>query len=185
MTEVAMADAENATKAKAEAVVNDEHKPIDAMNADSIDDMYLTFAVEGEDYGVVISVVTEIVGMQRIMGIPDVPHYIKGVINLRGKVIPLMDVRLRFGMPDKEYDERTVVIVLDVGDAPMGLIVDRVSEVVEIPSDRIDRKGFSNADGRSVVAGLGRIDERVAIILDEALLVSDVEFELPKSISNS
>ena len=57
--------------------------------------MYLTFAVDGEDYGVAISVVTEIVGMQRIMGIPDVPHYIKGVINLRGKVIPLMDVRLR------------------------------------------------------------------------------------------
>lgn len=182
MTELAMADADTATKANAAAAQNDDRETMEGTTADSIDDMYLTFAVAGEDYGVVISVVTEIVGMQRIMGIPDVPHYIKGVINLRGKVIPLMDVRLRFGMPDKEYDERTVVIVLDVGDAPMGLIVDRVSEVVEIPKDRIDRKGFSNADGRSVVAGLGRIDERVAIILDEALLVSDAEFELPTEL---
>ena len=121
--------------------------------------------------------------MQRIMGIPDVPHYIKGVINLRGKVIPLMDVRLRFGMPAKEYDERTVVIVLDVNDAPMGLIVDKVSEVLEITSDKIDRKGFSG-DGRSVVAGLGRIDERVAIILDEALLVSDNDIVLPSELNS-
>lgn len=164
-------------KAKAAEVV-DENATLETSDADSIDDMYLTFAVAGEDYGVVISVVTEIVGMQRIMGIPDVPHYIKGVINLRGKVIPLMDVRLRFGMPAKDYDERTVVIVLDVNDAPMGLIVDKVSEVLEITSDKIDRKGFSN-DGRSVVSGLGRIGERVAIILDEALLVSDSDIVLP------
>ena len=184
MTELATAEAEQSTKAKSAAAEQHEREAIDTDTADSIDDMYLTFAVAGEDYGVVISVVTEIVGMQRIMGIPDVPSYIKGVINLRGKVIPLMDVRLRFGMPEKEYDERTVVIVLDVGDAPMGLIVDRVSEVVEIPKERIDRKGFSNADGKSVVAGLGRIDERVAIILDEALLVSDAAVAIPMDIKN-
>ena len=93
---------------------------------------YLTFALAEEEYGVGIAAVTEIVGMQRIMSVPDVPHYIKGVINLRGKVIPLMDVRLRFGMPERAYDERTVVIVMDVGDAPIGLIVDGVSEVLEI-----------------------------------------------------
>lgn len=170
------------TKPKA-VEMSDDHGTLETSEADSIDDMYLTFAVAGEDYGVVISVVTEIIGMQRIMGIPDVPHYIKGVINLRGKVIPLMDVRLRFGMPAKDYDERTVVIVLDVNDAPMGLIVDKVSEVLEITSDKIDRKGFSG-DGRSVVAGLGRIDERVAIILDEALLVSDNDIVLPSELNS-
>lgn len=184
MTDLATATAETATKANAAAAADNDREALDPTTSDSIDDMYLTFAVAGEDYGVVISVVTEIVGMQRIMGIPDVPSYIKGVINLRGKVIPLMDVRIRFGMPEKEYDERTVVIVLDVGDAPMGLIVDRVSEVVEIPKDRIDRKGFSSGDAKSVVAGLGRIDERVAIILDEALLVSDAEVALPVDLKN-
>lgn len=151
-------------------------------NDDNIDDMYLTFKVGEEDYGVVISVVTEIVGMQRIMGIPDVPAYIKGVINLRGKVIPLMDVRLRFNMPERPYDERTVVIVLDVGDAPMGLIVDRVSEVLEIPAGQIDRHSGPAAGARSVVSGLGRIDERVAILLDEKLLVSEDDISIPAGI---
>ena len=79
---------------------------------DNIEHMYLTFSVASEEYGVGISVVTEIVGMQRIMPVPDVPHYVKGVINLRGKVIPLMDMRVRFGLEEKAYDERTVVIVL-------------------------------------------------------------------------
>ena len=163
-----------------EAVARDtESDEARAVEDDNIDDMYLTFKVGEEDYGVVISVVTEIVGMQRIMGIPDVPAYIKGVINLRGKVIPLMDVRLRFNMPEREYDERTVVIVLDVGDAPMGLIVDRVSEVLEIPASQIDRTNNGPAGGgRSVVSGLGRIDERVAILLDENLLVSDSDVSL-------
>ncbi len=156
-----------------------EADEVRTVEDDNIDDMYLTFKVGDEDYGVVISVVTEIVGMQRIMGIPDVPAYIKGVINLRGKVIPLMDVRLRFNMPEREYDERTVVIVLDVGEAPMGLIVDRVSEVLEIPASQIDRTNNGPANSRrSVVSGLGRIDERVAILLDENLLVSDSDVTL-------
>ena len=156
-----------------------EADEVRTVEDDNIDDMYLTFKVGDEDYGVVISVVTEIVGMQRIMGIPDVPAYIKGVINLRGKVIPLMDVRLRFNMPEREYDERTVVIVLDVGEAPMGLIVDRVSEVLEIPASQIDRTNNGPANPRrSVVSGLGRIDERVAILLDEILLVSDSDVSL-------
>lgn len=184
MTDVSTQDVNEPNQAQAATGMSDNRETLEGTTADSIDDMYLTFAVDGEDYGVAISVVTEIVGMQRIMGIPDVPHYIKGVINLRGKVIPLMDVRLRFAMTEKEYDERTVVIVLDVGEAPMGLIVDRVSEVVEIPKDRIDRKGFST-DGKSVVKGLGRMDERVAIILDEALLVSDADIMLPSDVNSA
>lgn len=145
-----------------------------AEPSDSIDTMYLTFPVGSELYGVSIGVVTEIVGLQRIMSVPDVPHYIKGVINLRGKVIPLMDVRLRFGMPDKAYDDRTVVIVLQVSDAPVGLIVDGVNEVLDIPANQIDRThSFSGAEGRSLVLGLGRLEDRVAILLNVNLLVED------------
>ena len=165
-------DAMTAAAARGEAAFND---------ADNVDDMYLTFALADEEYGVGIGVVTEIVGMQRIMSVPDMPHYIKGVINLRGKVIPLMDVRLRFGMNERPYDDRTVVIVLEVNDAPMGLIVDRVREVIDIPDGNIDSaNSFGSGDGRSVVSGLGRVDERVVILLDVPLLVSDMDVIAPK-----
>jgi purine-binding chemotaxis protein CheW len=153
--------------------------------ADSIDSMYLTFAVGSEDYGLTIGMVTEIVGMQRIMVVPDVPDYIKGVINLRGKVIPLMDVRLRFNMEERPYDDRTVVIVLEVNDAPMGLIVDRVREVIDIPDANIDSAhNFGGADSRSVVSGLGRIDERVVILLDVPVLVSEMDVIAPQIARN-
>lgn len=161
----------------------DQHQPMPGPQAElsePIDTMYLTFPIGDELYGVSIKMVTEIVGFQRIMSVPDVPHYIKGVINMRGKVIPLMDVRLRFGIPEKEYDDRTVVIVLQVNDAPVGLIVDGVNEVLDIPDEQIDRAhSFSNSEGRSLVKGLGRMDERVAILLDVARLVEDEEIDLP------
>ena len=110
-----------------------------AHQSESIDTMYLTFPVDAELYGVSITKVTEIVGLQKIMSVPDVPSYIKGVINLRGKVIPLMDIRLRFGLAEKAYDHRTVVIVLQINDAPVGMIVDGVNEVLDIPDAQIDR----------------------------------------------
>lgn len=153
-------------------------------DTDNIDEMYLTFALANEEYGVGIAGVTEIVGMQRIMSVPDVPHYIKGVINLRGKVIPLMDVRLRFGMPERAYDERTVVIVMDVADAPIGLIVDGVSEVLDIPPSQVDRHAqFGRSSSRPVIAGIGRVGDRVAILLDTAVLVSESDVSLPVDLS--
>ncbi len=143
-------------------------------DADTIADMYLTFDLGEEEYGVNIAGVTEIVGLQRIMPIPDMPRYLRGVINLRGKVIPLMDVRLRFGMPEREYDERTVIIVMEVDDAPVGLIVDGVREVRDIPQNQIDQRGQMGRSGtRSVIAGIGRVGDRVAVILDPSVLVSD------------
>lgn len=148
-------------------------------DSDTIDHMYLTFIVGAEDYGVSIARVTEIVGMQRIMGVPDVPDHIVGVINLRGKVIPLMNVRRRFGMPDREHDDRTVIIVLDIGNAPVGLIVDRVSEVLDIPPDRIDQSSLVGSGTRSVVRALGRLDDRVVILLDAEAMVAEGDIRLP------
>ncbi|WP_126976382.1 chemotaxis protein CheW [Frigidibacter oleivorans] len=148
--------------------------------AETISDMYLTFVLSDEEYGVGIALVTEIVGMQRIMPIPDMPRYVRGVINLRGKVIPLMDVRLRFGMPERAYDDRTVIIVMELDDAPVGLIVDGVREVLEIPPSQIDRAGqFGRVTQRPVIAGVGRVGERVAVLLDPAVLVSDAEIGIP------
>ena len=154
-----------------------------SFGTDNISDMYLTFAVGDEHYGVGISAVTEIVGLQQIMGIPDVPAFIKGVINLRGKVVPVMDVRLRFGMPERAYDERTVIIVMEVEGAPLGLIVDGVSEVLEISPDHIDTPSSFGSGRKSLVRGLGRFEDhqRVTILLDEQLLATDIEFTLPET----
>lgn len=164
-------------------------RSIDNINADlafneenNIDDMYLTFAVAGEEYGVGIGFVTEIVGMQKVMEVPDVPHFIRGVINLRGKVIPVMDVRRRFGMAETTYTERTVIIVLDINAVPIGLVVDAVSEVLEIAESQIDpppRIGASR-DGSGVIRGLGKQGDRVAILLDIDRLVSGQAVE-PRS----
>ena len=160
---------------------------IDGINADlafneenNIADMYLTFAVAGEEYAVGIGFVTEIVGMQKVMEVPDVPHFIRGVINLRGKVIPVMDVRRRFGLPETTYTERTVIIVLDINNVPIGLVVDAVSEVLEIPEAQIDPppKFGANRDGSGVIRGLGKQGERVAILLDVDRLVSEQTVDL-------
>jgi purine-binding chemotaxis protein CheW len=149
------------------------------VEADTLANMYLTFDIGAEEYGVSISDVIEIVGMQRIMPIPDLPHYLKGVINLRGKVIPLMDIRLRFNMAERAYDERTVIIVMEVDDAPIGLIVDGVREVREIGDDRIDRHAqLGKSSSRQVIAGLARMEESVVVILNPSVLVSEDDLRL-------
>jgi purine-binding chemotaxis protein CheW len=143
---------------------------------DNIEDMYLTFGVSGEEYGIGISYVTEVVGMQRIMEVPDVPNFIKGVINLRGKVIPIMDIRLRFGLVAKPYTPRTVIIVLDIDNVMIGLVVDYVREVIEIPESQIDLPSRFNEN--NVIRGFGKQKNKVAIILDIQRLVSNQAIEL-------
>jgi purine-binding chemotaxis protein CheW len=141
----------------------------------NIDDMYLTFTVAGEEYGIGIGYVTEIVGMQKVMEVPDLPHFIKGVINLRGKVIPVMDVRLRFSMDWKAYTERSVIIVLDVEGVPIGLAVDAVSDVREIPPANIDNppQFGANREGKGIIRGLGKQDDKVAILIDTPRFISE------------
>jgi len=132
------------------AVTNDDN---------NIEDMYLTFGVEAEEYAVNIGYVTEIVGMQKISEVPDVPTFIKGVINLRGKVIPVMDVRLRFGLPWLDYSDRTTIIVLDHDNTSTGLVVDRVNEVLDIAKDNIDPPPRWQSSGDSgVIMGLGKTE---------------------------
>ena len=103
-----------------------------APDEDTQKNRFLTFMVDSESYGLEISVVTEIIGIQEITKIPETPDYIKGVINLRGRVIPVMDVRLRFRKPPLEYDDRTCIVVVDMKNLSVGLIVDSVSEVLTI-----------------------------------------------------
>jgi purine-binding chemotaxis protein CheW len=149
---------------------------------DTIDNMFLTFQVEKETYAVNIARVTEIVGMQRISEIPDVPHYIKGAMNLRGKVIPVMDQRLRFEMQPREYGERTTIIVLDLEGVPTGLVVDQVADVLTIPPDKIDPPPHWLHNGRQgIVKGLGKLNDQVSIILDVPHLLYDKQIKLDTS----
>jgi purine-binding chemotaxis protein CheW len=149
--------------------------------ADDIENMYLIFDVQDEEYAVNIAYVTEIVGLQRISEVPDVPEYIKGVINLRGKVIPVMDMRLRFGLPWREYGDRTTIIVLELDNVPTGLVVDQVTDVLSIAPESITpppRWHGADEPGDTVIKGLGRRDDAgsgdagVSIILDVPRLLS-------------
>ena len=146
---------------------------------DTLKDRYLTFHLGGEDYGIEIRHVTEIIGIQKITDIPDLPDFIKGVINLRGQVIPTLDLRLRFGLPAKDYNERTCVIITRMNDVPVGVIVDTVNEVVSIPLEQIAppptvQKGLAHR----FIEGLGRVGDSVKIILNAEKLLHDDELEL-------
>jgi purine-binding chemotaxis protein CheW len=146
------------------------------LEEDDSQNVFLTFEVAGETYAVNIGYVTTIVGMQRISEIPDVPGFIKGAMNLRGKVIPVMDLRLRFGLPWREYDDRTTIIVLDLKELSTGLVVDKVSDVAHIPPEKIGPPPRWHSGGeRGVIFGLGRMDDRVSILLDVNRLVIDEE----------
>ena len=144
-------------------------------NEDTQKDKYLTFHLAGEDYGIEILYVTEIIGIQNITEVPDLPAFIRGVINLRGKVIPIMDIRARFGLPDREYDDRTCIIVVNIDGTEVGLVVDEVSEVADIPAANVEpppRTGKSA--GGQYIQGMGKIDKAVKILLDvNELLFND------------
>mgnify|MGYP003596611465 CR=1 FL=1 len=119
-----------------------------------------------------------IIGIQQITDVPDLPEYIKGIINLRGKIIPVMDVRSRFKKEPREYDERTCIIVVDIGEISIGLIVDRVSEVLDIPEESVSPppKVSKNAQNK-YVKGIGKIGEDVKLILDCEKLLSEEDIE--------
>lgn len=134
---------------------------------DTQDGMYLTFVLGDESYGLPIRTVLEIIGLQSITPIPDVPHYVRGIINLRGKVIPVMDVRRRFGMAERAYDARTCIIVVQVDESSIGLVVDTVSEVVSIRSSDIEAPPrVRNQRSNAVIRGVGKVGEDVKLLLD-------------------
>jgi purine-binding chemotaxis protein CheW len=144
----------------------------DDDDEDTQKDKYLTFTVGKEDYGIEITHVTEIIGIQKITDVPEMPAYIKGVINLRGKVIPVIDVRLRFRMPEREYDDRTCTVVVSVNGTPIGLVVDTVKEVVDIPENQIELPPeVAESSTQRYIKGLGKIGDDVKILLDVEKLV--------------
>lgn len=145
---------------------------------DTQKDKYLTFSLGNEYYGIEIRYVTEIVGMQPITEVPELPEYIRGLINLRGKIIPVMDVRLRFKKPPKEYNDRTCIIVVDIRDISIGLVIDSVSEVLSIPEgDIVPQPEFNTSIKNKYIKGIGKVGNDVKLILDCNKLLTDEETE--------
>lgn len=138
---------------------------------------FLTFALGGESYGIEIKYVTEIIGIQPVTEVPELPPFIRGIINLRGKIIPVMDVRLRFRKPFREYNDRTCTIVIDIDRISMGLIVDSVSEVLSIPDGDIVLPPELQRSGNRFVKGIGKVGSDVKLLLDCHRLLSDEEIE--------
>ena len=138
---------------------------------------FLTFLLGKESYGIEIKYVSEIIGMQEITHVPQLPDYVKGIINLRGKIIPVMDVRLRFKLKAKEYSDRTCIIIIEISDILIGLIVDSVSEVITIPEQNIQEppQMSKNANNR-YIKGIGKIGDSVKLLLDCMKLISDEDF---------
>ncbi len=140
----------------------------------STDNQFLVFGISTEVYGVEIAYVKEIIKMCRITKVPHTAHYMKGIINLRGDIIPVVNVRERFGLEAKEYDERTCIIVLNYEDCTVGLIVDKVNEVMYIDTDKImsppsEKRGYMN----QFIKNIGKTPEGVKQIVDLGKLLFD------------
>jgi purine-binding chemotaxis protein CheW len=150
----------------------DPHAPEQGSQALALSGKYMTFKVATEEYGVAILKVRELIGLMDITHVPQTPDWVRGVINLRGKVIPVADLRLKLGMPQTEPTDQTVIIVVQlvsaVGTAIMGVLVDEVLEVLDIRPHQIEPPpsfGSSAADS-SFILGVGKAEKRVIFLLD-------------------
>jgi purine-binding chemotaxis protein CheW len=143
------------------------------------DDLYLTFTIDREVFGIGIDIVKEIIGIQPVTVIPDFPEHVKGIINLRGKIIPVMDVRLRFKRAAQAYDARTCIIVVEILGASVGLIVDRVAEVAAIPDADISSPPELGKRENGYIKGFGKTGGGIVLLLDcGALLKNEAEITM-------
>ena len=148
------------------ALMNEPAAQVDARAG-----KYLTFHLGNEEFGVRVLMVREIMGLQEITAVPQTPDHVKGVINLRGKVIPVIDLRLKFGMPSAEYGQRTCIIVTQVkgehGKILMGVVVDGVSEVLNLTAAEIeDTPDFGGNAAGHYLLGMAKVKGKVKILLD-------------------
>lgn len=137
---------------------------------------YMTFKSGIEYFGLKIQYVNEIIQFQAITGIPETEDYIKGIINLRGKIIPVIDVRIRFNQEPLEYNDRTCIIVISVKDTVVGLIVESIAEVVEIKEENIlppPTIGRMNKAQQKYIYGIGKVGDSVKLLLDPDKLLND------------
>ena len=141
-------------------------------------DQFLTFTIQDEEYGIEILRVQEIKGFSKIRPIPNAPNYIKGVMNLRGTVVPVLDLRARFGMMEAEYNQFSVIIVVSVGSKVVGLVVDAVSDVLNISKDQVEETPEIAGDiDTSFFHGMGKVGDKLILLLNIDKLVASDKLE--------
>ncbi len=147
------------------------------------DNKFLTFVLGEESYAIPILKIKEIIGMMAITEVPRLPNFIKGVINLRGKIIPVIDLRLKFGLEERGYDERTSIIVVELetenATRISGLVVDTVNEVLDISDAEIEPPPQYGTDvDQAFLMGMGKVKEEVIMILDADKILSAGEIKI-------
>ena len=150
-------------------------------------DKYVTFKSGNEYFGLKIQYVNEIIVFQEVTEIPESEDYIKGLINLRGKIIPVIDVRIRFKQEPIEYTDRTCIIVINVKDTVVGLIVEKIAEVVEIKEENILASPSIGNDDKSqnkYVYGIGKVGDSVKLLLDPDKLLKDEDLNLIEQVND-
>lgn len=145
----------------------------------------VSFEVGGEEFGLDIVRVQEIIRMQPITRVPNSPSFVEGVINLRGKVIPILSLRKRFGLEGRAADRETRIVIGEVAGAVLGFVVDRVCEVLRIAAGAIEPTPRLTKVGRAYVAGVGRAGERLVILLDMERLISGAESSSAAELAQS
>ena len=145
---------------------------------------YLEFLIDTEAYGIPIRYVTEIIGMQAVNSLPEAPSYVKGIINLRGKIIPVIDMHCRLNKREMQYTDRTCIVVVETDRLTIGLIVDSVTEVLAI-----DEKDFApppkikTADSNGYLSGIEKVNAQVRLLLDCDRLFNDEETKIVKGLN--
>ncbi len=146
------------------AIIEEE---IDEDSQDTMEDLYIIFFIDGREYGIEIRYLIEIIAFQPVTFVPNLPKYVKGVLNLRGKIIPVLDVRTRFGMPSIDYTENTCILILNFNNLSASLIVDGVKEVLKITKDNIEPSpGFEEANVERFVDSIGKSGDTLKILIN-------------------
>jgi purine-binding chemotaxis protein CheW len=143
--------------------------------------MFVTVNIENETYGVEVSKIQEIIGMTETSHVPNALPFMKGIVNLRGTIVPLIDMRLKFGLQGKAYDKLTVIMIAEIKSRLIGMIVDSILDVVSLTVDSIqDTPHFSSNIRMDCVEGIGKIDDRIIILMNVDKVFSDEELGLIK-----
>ncbi len=146
---------------------NDNIMEAATMEEDTTKDKYLTFVIDNEEYGVEIANIKEIISVCAITLVPETPAYVKGIINLRGDIIPVIDVRRRFMKEAKEYDDLTCIVVIEHSAFVLGLIVDNVKEVMFIKEENVLPPPSAKLKYyNQFIKSIGKIDERIILLMD-------------------
>ncbi len=153
-------------------------------NLTSHEEKYLSFVLDDEVYGIEILRIREIIGVVKITEVPQSANYLKGIFNLRGKIIPVIDLRIKFGMPELEHTHETCIIVVEVENSHIGMIVDTVSEVVNIKDSEIeDPSHIGSQIDTDFLLGLGKVKDKIVIMLDVGKILKKDELAMIEKIS--